>query len=125
MPSALTVPFISGSTRSLNAEMNPRVSLGIFCSSANVSRLSVGFRERFLTALEMTEIARVQEATRNPSSGWHLLVNIQPPTRCHRAAPCDEKYVSGSALADAAHEDNARRFLRRGCHVLRPLPSER
>src|SRR6476659_4153334 len=26
MPSALTVPFISGSTRSLNAEMNPRMS---------------------------------------------------------------------------------------------------
>jgi hypothetical protein len=29
IPSARTVPFISGSTRSLNAEMNPKVSFGI------------------------------------------------------------------------------------------------
>ena len=29
MPSALTVPFISGSTRSLNAEMKPRVSFAM------------------------------------------------------------------------------------------------
>ena len=29
IPSALIVPFISGSTRSLKAEMNPKVSFGI------------------------------------------------------------------------------------------------
>src|SRR5690348_18451715 len=59
MPSALTVPFIKGSTRSLNAEMNPRVSLGMEFFAGfgpETMRRAHPTRdpERFLLAVEMT-----------------------------------------------------------------------